>query len=72
MTKKEQKLQIIIREAFISLASAIGDAEKSSGEYSDDIHARRSYECGYLGSRIKYVVQLMEEAEQVLNAKKIK
>lgn len=72
MTKKDQKLQAIIREAFMSLATAVGDAEKSSGEFSDDIHARRSYECGYLGSRIKYVVQLMQEAEQVLNTKKIK
>lgn len=64
--QKNQKLLAMIREATMDLLTAVADAEKASKEFSNDIHARRSFECGYLGSRIKYTLQVLEEAEKLL------
>ena len=63
MKLKKQEIEIYLKQIKKDLETAVADAEKASGEYSDDIHARRSFECGFLGSRIKNAVWMLNWME---------
>jgi hypothetical protein len=64
MKLKKQEIEMYLKEIKKDLETAVADAEKYSAEFSDDIHARRSFECGFLGSRIKHAVWMLNEMEK--------
>lgn len=62
LSKKEIEyyLELIKRD----LETAVSDAQKASAEYSDDIHSRNAFECGFLNGRIKDVLSTINRMEK--------
>jgi hypothetical protein len=62
LSKKE--IEMCLELIKNNLETAVSDAQNASAKYSDDIHSRNAFECGFLNGRIKDVLSTINQMEK--------